>query len=252
VTPRRGDTAAAWDTRVDEGETLIGAFSVLGSSAAEALAAGGLDFVLVDLQHGFATLDTVVEHLALIGATGAMTLVRVPDAAAGSIGSVLDRGAAAVVVPMIDTAEQAAAVVAATRYPPHGIRSYGPIRAGARERVEPGRRSPCFVMIETVAAVDAIDQIVAVPGLGGVYVGPTDLAISMGLGSGYDLDDAEHDGLVACVAAACQRVGLPAGVHTANAAVARRRAEQGFSLVSIGSDQALIADGVRRALTDLR
>ena len=223
--------------------TLLGSFAVLGDPAAtEALASQGLDFVLIDLQHGLATLDRLVAHLTAVEAAGALALVRVADQSASAIGQVLDRGAAAVVVPQVDSAEQASAAVAACRYPPDGTRSFGPARAGTQPALAPGA---CLVMIESTQAVRTVDEIAAVPGLGGLFVGPTDLTIDLGLGPDYDATDARHDTMVTAVLAACRRHGLVAAVQTPSAEVARRRLAQGFDLVSVRSDRALLSAAAR-------
>ena len=228
---------------------LLGSFALLGDPAAAAvLAESGFDFVLVDLQHGLASADRVVAQLDAIEAAGALALVRVADRSAAGIGQALDRGARAVVVPQVDNAEQAAEAVAACRYPPHGVRSYGPTRS----REQAGGPAPCLVMVESVEGVSAIDEIAAVDGLMGVFVGPTDLAVSLGLGPDYDHDDAQHEAAVIAVATACARRGVVAAIQTPSQAVARRRLSQGFRVVSVRSDKALLsssARGLRQSLT---
>jgi 4-hydroxy-2-oxoheptanedioate aldolase len=227
---------------------LLGSFSVLGDpAAAETLAGQGLDFVLIDLQHGLATLDRLVAHLTAVESAGALALVRVADQSASSVGQVLDRGAAAVVVPQVDNADQARAVAAACQYPPRGGRSFGPVRAGRPPAFAPGA---CLAMIESARAVQAVDEIAAVPGLSGLFVGPTDLAIDLGLGPDYDVSQPRHDAAVTAVLAACRRHGLVAGVQTPSAEVARRRLAQGFDLVSVRSDRALLSTAARSLRED--
>ncbi|GAA4352135.1 HpcH/HpaI aldolase family protein [Angustibacter luteus] len=226
--------------RLGEEPPLIGTFSILDDSvAAQSLARSGFDFVLVDLQHGLSDLSRMVPLLQGIEAGGAIPLVRVPSLSPTEIGTALDRGAHGVVVPMIESSAQAAASVAACRYPPAGERSYGPylVRTDGFSDAAP---PPCFVMVESAAALAAIDEIVAVPGLFGVYVGPSDLAISLGLGADYDVADPRHDDAVAAIGTACRSAGVVSAIHTSSAAEAQHRIAQGFTMVSVRSDLALL------------
>ena len=154
------------------GPTLIGP---------EEFARAGYDYVGFDAQHGYLDDAAIAGTLRHIEHLPIGTVVRLPDASAAPIGRVLDAGADAVVIAMIESAEQASAAVAATRYPPLGIRSFGPLRASlGHDAAALASRASVFAMIETAAAVSDLDRICAVEGLAGIYVGPADLAISMG------------------------------------------------------------------------
>lgn len=149
----------------------------------EEFARAGYDYVGFDAQHGYlddagvARMLRRTEHLPL------GTVVRLPNADAAPIGRVADAGADAVVIAMIESADEAAAAVAATRYPPAGVRSFGPLRASlGHDPAAHESRIGVFAMIETAAALADIREICAVDGLTGIYVGPADLAISMGAG----------------------------------------------------------------------
>ncbi len=144
-------------------------------------ARAGYDYVGFDAQHGYLDDAGIARALRRIEQVPIGTVVRLPNADAAPIGRVLDAGADAVVIAMIESAAQAAAAVAATRYPPAGVRSFGPLRAGlGHDPAAHESRASVFAMIETAAALSDIDRICAVDGLTGIYVGPADLAISHG------------------------------------------------------------------------
>ena len=231
--------------------TLFGTFSVLDDAfTAETLARAGFDFVLVDLQHGFADLRSVTALMQGIEAGQALPVVRVRDNSVAEIGAALDHGAAAVVVPWAETPVAVAAAVAACRYPPAGVRSFGPFRSRTATALDAAGPAPCLVMVESAESVEAIDAIAAVEGLAGVFVGPTDLAISLGLPADYDMDDPRHDEPVRRIAAACRRAGVLAGIQTSSAKEAARRVEQGYTVVSMRSDFAVVGSGMRQMLRE--
>ena len=149
----------------------------------EEFAQVGYDYVGFDTQHGYLDDADVALMLRRLEHVPIATAVRLPSADPAPIGRVLDAGADAVIIAMVESPEQAARAVAATRYAPSGVRSFGPLRASlGYQTAGLESRAGVYVMIETAAALPALDEICAVPGLSGVYVGPADLAISMGYG----------------------------------------------------------------------
>jgi 2-keto-3-deoxy-L-rhamnonate aldolase RhmA len=213
----------------------------------------GYDYVGIDTQHTVlseAQAAVLVRRLA--GASFAV-LVRVPANTAPAIGRVLDAGADGVIVPMVSTADEARAAVAACRYPPDGVRSFGPMRAdlGFDLGVIQGRAS-CFVMIETSDGLADVEAICAVPGLAGVYIGPADLSIGLGLDpmAAFSTDQLHEP--VASIRAACERHGLVMGAHSLNGMDAARWAARGARLVSIGADSVLLATIAARELAVAR
>lgn len=204
-----------------------------GSTTAEVTGSVGFDFVCVDTQHGLIGDDALLTMLQALDATGTPTLVRVARNEPDVIGRALDRAAGGVVVPLVDTAEQAAAAVAACHYPPRGVRSYGPTRGTWRERPDP----VCVVMVETPAAVAALADILAVPGVDGVFVGPSDL--SLGTGTAQDGDPA-FDALLTEIVGAVRAAGLPVGIFCASAAHVHRFRALGFTFFAGPSDAALL------------
>jgi 4-hydroxy-2-oxoheptanedioate aldolase len=170
------------------GEAAIGIWTTSGSSLlAEAIAPAGPDYVVIDAQHGFMGPDAIRMCLLALARTSPTPLVRVPTSEPGFIGQMLDAGAHGVIVPMVETPDDARRAVAACRMPPAGQRSFGPIRAAQSFDRDPATLSNevlCIVMIETAQGVDHVDDIVAVAGVDGVCIGPADLAISYGLSPG--------------------------------------------------------------------
>ena len=161
-------------------------------------------------------------------------------------------GAQGVIVPLVNTRAEAAAAVAACRYPPKGIRSYGPIRSSvisaARDMATLGDSMLCFVMVETREALDNIEDIASTPGLDGIYVGPADLALGLGLPPDLDKTEPEHVAAVDRILAACKRHGIVAGIQCASGKFGRAYAEKGFGLVTIAKDSAVLQAGTRKEI----
>jgi 4-hydroxy-2-oxoheptanedioate aldolase len=238
---------------LSETSTAVGTFSVLADPfAAEVLARAGFDFVLIDLQHGFSDLGNLANQLRAVEAVGSAPLVRVRTDSPAEIGAALDYGAWAVIVPYAENPDAARAAVAACRYSPSGSRSFGPFRSRTNSTTTlTNAVAPCFVMVESGAAVESIDEITTVPGLAGVFVGPTDLAMSLGLGPDYSIDDHAHSAAIVRVAEACRHNGVLAAIQTSNAEEASLRLGQGYSLVSMRSDYALLNSSAERLIEGL-
>lgn len=226
---------------------------------AEVLAHAGFDFVTVDMQHGSIELATLAPVLQAVQAGGSSGIVRVPSHEMREIGKALDLGALAVVVPLVETAEQATAIVAACRFPPKGIRSWGPMRpnllVGSEEPAEL-ERFGCFVMIETVRGLEHVEEIAAVEGLTGIFVGPADLAISLGMstdpGAWSDEQRARHVAATDTVRDACRRAGIVPGIFVGDAERARDYLDAGFQMVTASLDYGLVESGASRDLAIAR
>jgi 4-hydroxy-2-oxoheptanedioate aldolase len=223
--------AAAFRSRLVARETLYGAWSVIPSPlSVRLLAAAGLDYVVIDLQHGGAAEADLPAMTSVIRLTGATPIARVRHAHTADIGRALDLGCEGVIVPNVDSAAQARQVAGAIRYPPAGYRSAGGVLAAT----EPF----CLVMVESADAVADLDATLAVDGVDGLYVGPRDLSLS--LGCELDPDDPVLDGALQRVRAACAAAGKPVGVHAAEGATARRYREAGCTLITTAADAAAI------------
>lgn len=249
------DTAVlnALKTTWQDGGTALGAWISLREPLAVQMAcSAGYDYVCVDMQHGLAEYGDVVALLQAAARTTVAPLVRVPWNEPGIIGRVLDVGALGVIIPMVNSAEEARQAVAACRYPPDGVRSFGPLGAattyGGGYVGAANRDVTCIPMIETREAVEHLDEILSVPGIDAVYVGPADLSFSYGLAPSLDNGGQEpFDDAIATIIEACQRHGIVPGVH-ANAALAAKRREVGFRMITVTSDMTGLAAGLRHDL----
>jgi 4-hydroxy-2-oxoheptanedioate aldolase len=236
------------------GETVLGAWCTLPDPfAAEIIGRQGYHYVCIDCQHGMIDDSTAFPMVQAVAASGAAPMVRVRWNEPAAIMSALDVGAMGVVVPMIETREDAVAAVNACRFPPAGQRSYGPIRA----RDVFGSTDPevlsdvaCIIMIETARAVEDLDAIVSTPGLDGVYIGPSDLALALGEKPGSTAPIVDQT--VQRIADTCHRHGVAVGMHTPAGAVARRYIDRGFDFATVFSDAGLIAAAARDQLAAAR
>lgn len=239
----------------NDGGTALGAWlSLREPLLAEAAANSGYDYVCVDMQHGLADYEHAVTLLHALARTPVVPIVRVPWNEQGIIGRVLDAGAMGVIIPMVNSVEEARRAVAACRYAPKGARSFGPLTAGSRYGGYFGSADAdvaCIPMIETRQAVEAIDDILAVDGIDAVYIGPADLSITYGLPPGVDNPGEPFDGALARVVDSCQRHGVVPGIHSI-AALAAKRHQGGFRMITVGNDAGAAMAGMRADATAAR
>lgn len=219
--------------------------------AAEVMGRAGYDWMCVDLQHGQVGPDSLIATLQVLNKTDTPTLVRLPwKGDHGAVWRSLDYGAQGVIVPMIDSVEEAAAIAAACRYPPDGARSWAPIRAALEHPDYSAERANeiviCLIMIETRAGLAQLDEIVALPGVDGVFVGPADLGLAHGL-TGSSLHD-----LIEPIVAACERHGKLSAVQARDTDDALGWARAGMRLIGIGADSGHIESGARAELDTVR
>lgn len=251
-------TAAEFAARARRRDPVVGYWITLDSPVlTERLAGVGYDYVVLDAQHG--ELDgraQLAGLLALDAAGGAAGLIRVEANDATPIGRALDLGAAGVIVPLINSATDAAAAVSAARYPPRGIRSYGPLRSDPRVGPTPAEVNATVLvlaMIETAGGLANVEAIAATPGLDGVYIGPSDL--SLGLGAAFPGDPAvaeEFEAALTRIRAACEASGIIAGIHTPGGEVAARRLAEGFTLATVAHDVGHLVSAARDHLAVAR
>ncbi|OBB80739.1 aldolase [Mycobacterium colombiense] len=207
----------------------------------EEFARAGYDYVGFDAQHGYLDDADIARILRRTEQLPVGTVVRLPNADAAPIGRVLDAGADAVVIAMIESADQAAAAVAATRYPPRGVRSFGPLRASlGHDPAAHESRVGVFAMIETAAALAGIHEICAVDGLTGIYVGPADLAISLGTGVVGATRHPDVLDAIVRIHRAASDAGLITGIHAGDGKTGHAMAQLGFGMITLaGESQAL-------------
>lgn len=234
--PYRSGLRELWD----DGHGAIGGWLALGSPfAAELLAAQRLDYLVIDCQHGLVGHEAMVAILGVISRMRPVPLVRVPSNDHVWIARALDAGAEGVIVPMVSSRAEAAAAVSACRFPPVGTRSYGPIRGRRQLGYDPERMNEgvlCFAMVETGAGLDSVDEICGVPGLDGLYVGPADLGIALGVPPRRGLADPAVRDAIRRIRLSCERNSLVSGVHAVNGAQAHGLLAEGFSMVTTIAD----------------
>jgi 4-hydroxy-2-oxoheptanedioate aldolase len=218
------------------GHACHGLWSLLpGAVTAEVLARGGADYVVVDLQHGAATEADLPALAAAVTAAGAVPLVRTRSPSFADVGRPLDLGARGVIVPNVRDAGHARDVVAACRYAPAGGRSIGRLSGGSD-------RPLVVAMVETSSALDDLDALLAVDGLDGVYVGPGDLSLSLGLAG--DDARAELRGVLSTIVARAVAAGVPVGVHAYSGEQAAGYAAEGATIVTVAVDTVCLAEAV--------
>jgi len=239
---------------VDRREPVRGCFCMIpGAVITEILGAAGTDFVVFDGQHGWLSYADIVGMLQAAAIRGTPAIVRTASSDAAEIGRVLDAGADGVLVPLVNTAEDARAAVRATRYPPDGERSWGPLRHVLADASYDTRAANeiavCVAMIETVEAVDNLDAILD-EGVDAVMLGPSDLAISYsgdvgGAASGErDVERIEH------VAQTCASRGVACGFAALSPPDLPRWERAGYTLNTVTWDVGLLTDGMGRAMKE--
>lgn len=229
--------------RLRAGEAAYGGWSTIPHVlAARSLATAGLDYVVVDLQHGAATEHDLPALTLAIRQAGATPIGRVRYAHPADIGRSLDLGCEGVIVPNVESAEQAAAVAGACRYPPVGYRSAG----GTIAVAEP----LCFIMVESPKAIAELEATLAIDGVDGIYVGPRDL--SYALGCALDPHDSVLRRELERVWAACAAAGKPAGVHASDGTTARLYRENGCQLITVAVDAVAVTRGAGGELATAR
>ena len=224
---------------------------------AEIAAGAGFDWLLIDGEHAPNDLPTMVGQLQAVAASSSHPVIRAPIGEAWIIKQLLDIGAQTILVPMVETAEQAAALVRAMKYPPQGIRGVGAALARASnfnrapDYLTTANAQTCLlVQVETTAALRAIEEIAAVDGVEGIFIGPSDLAADMGfLGRPGErvVQKAVEDGLLRIIAA-----GKPAGILTSDETLARRYIALGARFVAVGTDVTLLSQATSALLARFR
>ncbi len=250
--------AAGLRARIRAGAPLFGVWAGLGSPlAAELLGRAGFDWVVVDLEHGAATESELLAHLTAVEVTGTAALVRPQSGERLRVGRALDLGAAGIVVPRLETAEQAREAVTFLRYPPDGQRGVALLTRGARlgavghgEVAYVNRDIVGIVQIETPSALREADDIAAIDGVDVLFVGPADLSHSLGVPGRFD--DAGYLAALQSVVAACRAHGKAAGILLYDPASFGPHLEMGFTFVGLGADLSFVANGAKAALAAVR
>lgn len=219
----------------------LGGWLVLPSNiSAEYMAHAGFDWLCIDMQHGSIDYQVALSMLQAISTTDTVPIVRVPWNEPGIIMKTLDAGAYGVIVPMVNSRAEAEAAVAACRYAPQGNRSYGPGRAtlyaGPDYFANANKTVLCICMIETREAIERAEEIISTPGIDAIYIGPSDLSVSLDLPPASDHDTPDFTAALDKVLAACKKHGVIAGAHCGTTDVAKKRIAQGFRFVQMADD----------------
>jgi len=242
------------------GQTIITAWvSLPDALVAELIGRSGFGAVTLDVQHGLHDAGSVMRSVAGVALAGKPALVRVAVDDFAFASRCLDFGAEAVIAPMINSVDDARRLVAATKYPPLGERSWGPTRvmtlSGITEpavQLETANRSTLAIaMIETKTALDALDDILAVEGLDGVFVGPSDLSVTLTDGQRVAPNDAIVDAPLRDIAARAIAAGKIAGAFAVNGERVRFCREAGYRLIALAHDQVYLARGISEMLADV-
>ena len=245
---------AALRRRILAGETLFGAWASLDSPVAgELMGRAGLDWVVIDLEHGYATESELLAHLTAIEASGSVALVRPPSGERLRVGRALDFGAAGIVIPRLDTIEQVREAMTFLRYPAGGQRGVALLTRGARLGTVNHAGVAALnedivgiVQIESPSAVEAADEIAATDGVDVLFVGPADLSHSLGIPGQFG--ETRYQEALRRVVDACRAHGKAPGILLYDHATFQPHLELGFTFVGIGADISFVNDGVKAAL----
>jgi len=234
------------------GKAVNGWLSLPSGAATEAMVQGGWDSLTVDLQHGLVHYDSALPMLQAISTSNITPLARVPWNEPGIIMKMLDAGAMGIICPMISSRAECEAFVGACRYQPMGYRSFGPLRAnwyaGADYWLTANETVLTFAMIETKGAIDNLDAILSVPGLDAIYVGPADLALSIGEQPVGDPTSEKTLSTIRHILDAAKRHGIKTGIHTGSPEGAKRMHEMGYDFATVLTDAALLATAAKTAV----
>ncbi len=235
---------------------INGWLAIPDSFSAEVMANQGWDSLTIDMQHGLIDPAAMVGMLQAISTTATVPVVRVPWLEPGAIMKALDAGAYAIICPMINSREDAQKLVSYTHYAPQGARSFGPIRAsiygGADYAEQANSTIVVFAMIETAQALDNLDAILSVEGLDAIYIGPSDLSLSLGCRPVFDDVDPKAAEAIDHIVERARAHGVQAGIHNGRPDVARERIAKGFRFVTVGSDARLLAAGSQQLIGAMR
>jgi 4-hydroxy-2-oxoheptanedioate aldolase len=224
---------------------VSGWLSIPSAFSAEVMAHQGFDSLVIDMQHGVIDYQAAVGMLAAISTTPVVPLARVPWNDPAYVMKILDAGVYGIICPMINSRAEAEALVRVCKYPPRGQRSFGPVRAslyaGADYVDHANDQLLVLPMVETAEALKNLDEILSTPGVDGVYVGPSDLSLSLGCKPRLDQTDPPVVEAQQKIVAACKRHGVVAGIHNATSGYALKMIEAGYQLVVLASDSRFMA-----------
>jgi 4-hydroxy-2-oxoheptanedioate aldolase len=246
--------------RLAKGDTILSAWcGIADPSPAAILAQEGFDAVTLDMQHGPITLGEVIRCVPLINAAGKPALARIPVGEFQNVSKLFDAGVSGVIAPMINTMADAKAFAAASKYPPMGERSWGSYGGLGASGLDPNaylkdsnRFSLSFAMIETREAMAILDDILALPGIDAVFIGPSDLSIALSGGAKVDAGSPQVDEAIKHIIARASAVNKPVAIYAQSAERAKAFVGMGARMVTVMSDSALLRAGTQAALKVIR
>ena len=250
--------ASKLKARIVAGKAAVNGWLAIPSGfSAEVMAQCGWDSVTVDLQHGVQDYLSMVQCFQAMQGHPITPLVRVPWNEPGIIGKCLDGGAMGIICPMVNNAAEARALADACLYPPAGKRSNGPIRAamyGEASSYQATANDEILVvpMIETQQGIDNIEEILSVPGISGIYIGPSDMGLALGLVPTLDREEPVILEIYDKLLSACKKHRKFAGIHNGTASYAARMMQLGFQFCTIANDSGLMARAAREAVAATR
>jgi 4-hydroxy-2-oxoheptanedioate aldolase len=226
---------------LEAGRKFVNGFcSIPSPIVAELLARQGFDSLTIDLQHGLIDYQTSVAMLQAVAAAGIPSICRVPWNDPTPVMKALDAGFEAVICPMINSRVEAENFASYTRYAPRGIRSFGPTRSvnvfGPSYGKAANDQVVAFAMIETAAALNNLEEILTVPEIDGIYIGPSDLALSLGFAPSIVVTEQKVIEAIEHIRAATKRKNKFAGIHCSDGATAAQMLDRGFDLATASSD----------------
>ena len=238
------------------GKAVNGWCAIPSTVIAEIMGRQGFDLMTVDLQHGLIDYQMALTMVQVLQGQPAPVLARVPWNEPGILMKCLDAGFAGIICPMVNTAEDARRLVQSTRYAPMGSRSFGPTRAnmvyGPTYAKTANAKTLVLPMIETREALTNLDAILGVEGIDGVYVGPSDLGLSLGFEPTLDPAATEVLDAIAAIATRTKAAGKIAGIHTGSPAMIRRSFAQGFDFASLLTDARIFTNAISAQLAAMR
>lgn len=244
------------DVLARQGHATNGYLALPGTVAAEIFARAGWDCVTLDMQHGLIGYEAAVFLLQALAAVDVVPMVRLPLLDPGLVGRLLDAGVLGLTCPMINNAADAERLVRASKYPPLGNRSLGPLRAALLDGDDYVARADAaisvFAMVETREGLEAVDDILAVSGIDGIYIGPGDFALSLGETPRPAGHAPAVEAAIDHIAARCRAHGKVAGIFAPDAAAGRRMVERGIRFVTLSSDARILAAGAAALANGLR
>jgi 4-hydroxy-2-oxoheptanedioate aldolase len=245
--------------KLKKGEPSVGTWLTLPDPiAAHMMARVGFDWLTVELEHAPTGLEAAATSFAIIAGNDCVPLVRVPWNSVENIKRVLDTGAWGIVVPMVNSRQEAEAAVSAARYAPRGSRTIGGQLHAINFQCDPGSYYAkandeilVVLMAEHVRAVEHADEIFSVPGIDVAFVGPNDLTHSMGIPPCFECEDKQFTGALDHILKVARKHGIAPGIHVADAAAAQRRIKQGFQFIAVASEAGFMVNKAQEVVTQL-